>query len=139
MLDRWKSFASGWSSHEADQPGVAFGNAGIGQTERMASSGIVRAYNAGEGWGVIDGPDVAGGCWVHFSVIVMDGYRQLFQGQSVSFRAEAATQDGFAYRAVKVWTGDTEPDDQRREDAEPNAYHSTLALTFDEPRGTSRG
>src|SRR4051812_48391655 len=102
----------------------------------MTRSGIVRTYNADEGWGVIDGPDVPGGCWVHFSVLAMDGYRQLTPGQRVSFRAEAAAQDGFAYRAAKVWTSDTEPDDQQRNDASSGAYHSTLTLTFHEPPGT---
>src|SRR4051812_10864714 len=74
------------------------------QTGPMTSVGSVRTFNADEGWGVIDGPDVPGGCWVHFSAIAMDGYRELARGQRVSFRAEAASQDGFAYRAVKVWT-----------------------------------
>ncbi len=98
----------------------------------MASSGTVRAYSTDEGWGIIDGPDVPGGCWVHFSVIAMDGYRYLVAGQTVSFRAESGAQDGFAYRAVKVWTGDTEAVELRREDAESTAYDSTLALTVDD-------
>ena len=72
----------------------------------MTGSGVVRSFDAEEGWGVIDGPDVPGGCWVHFSAIAMTGYRELAAGQTVSFRAEAADQDGFAFRAVKVWTGD---------------------------------
>lgn len=75
----------------------------------MASIGVVRTYHLDEGWGVIDGPDAPGGCWVHFSAIAMDGIRQLAAGQRVSFLAEAAAQDGFAYRATKVWTTDTEP------------------------------
>jgi CspA family cold shock protein len=96
----------------------------------VASSGCVRVYNAAEGWGVIDGPDVPGGCWVHFSVVAADG--QLTPGQTVSFRAEEGTQDGFAYRAVKVWTDDTEPADKQPEDVATGPYHSTLTLTFDE-------
>ncbi|HTF10331.1 MAG TPA: cold shock domain-containing protein [Asanoa sp.] len=98
----------------------------------MTSSGVVRAYTADEGWGVVDGPDVPGGCWVHFSAITGDEPRQLAEGQRVWFRAEAVAQDGFAYRAVKVWSGDTEPDDQRPEDRASDAYRSTLTLTFDE-------
>jgi CspA family cold shock protein len=97
----------------------------------MTSVGSVRAFDADEGWGVIDGPDVPGGCWVHFSAIAMDGYRQLTPGQHVSFRAEAASQDGFAYRAVKVWTGDVEPPDQPQDRSA--AYRSSLTLTFDPP------
>jgi CspA family cold shock protein len=100
----------------------------------MTSVGSVRTFDADEGWGVIDGPDVPGGCWVHFSAIAMDGYRELMLGQHVSFRAEAASQDGFAYRAVKVWTGDIEPADQPRTPRRSAAYHSSLTLTFDPPR-----
>ncbi|WP_433342591.1 cold shock domain-containing protein [Micromonospora sp. CA-111912] len=118
---------------------LVLGDVGSGrQTDQMTGLGIVRAYSDDEGWGIIDGPDVPGGCWVHFSAIATNGYRQLSPGQSVSFLAEAAVQDGFAYRAVKVWTDDTEPNDQRREDVESNAYRSTLTLTFDESPRTDR-
>jgi cold shock protein len=80
------------------------------QTWEMTSNGSVRVFDADEGWGVIDGPDVPGGCWVHFSAIASEGYRQLSAGERVSFRAIPADQDGFAFRAVKVWTGEVEPD-----------------------------
>jgi CspA family cold shock protein len=99
----------------------------------MTSFGSVRTYDAAAGWGVLDGPDVPGGCWVHFSAIAADGYRQLEPGQHVSFRAEAAQQDGFAFRAVKVWTGDTEPPDADQERIRSAAYDSAMTLTFDEP------
>ncbi len=100
----------------------------------MASIGSVRRFDADEGWGVVDGPDVPGGCWVHFSAIVGDGYRQLSAGQRVSFHAEAASQDGFAFRAVKVWTGEAEPaggPDAAERDS--GGYHSMLILTVDGP------
>jgi CspA family cold shock protein len=99
-------------------------------TEPVTSSGVVRFYRAEEGWGVIDGPDVPGGCWVPFSAIAGD--RQLIDGQRVSFRAEAAEQDGYEYRAVKVWTGATEPDDTRPDDTATDAYTSALTLSFDD-------
>jgi cold shock protein len=107
---------------------------GFGQTRPMTSVGSVRHFDADEGWGVIDGPDVPGGCWVHFSVIAVDGYRALARGQRVSFRAEIANQDGFAYRAVKVWTDAVEPADQPCTPRSSAAYSSTLTLTFDPPR-----
>jgi cold shock protein len=98
----------------------------------MTSDGSVRLFHADEGWGVIDGPDVPGGCWVHFSAIAVDGYRELTSGQHVSFRYEVASQDGFAYRAVKVWTDDVEPPDEpRTRGGNSAAYRSTLTLTFD--------
>ena len=99
----------------------------------MTSVGSVRAFDADEGWGVIDGPDVPGGCWVHFSALAMDGYRMLVAGQQVSFRAEAVSQDGFAYRAVKVWMGGAEPVDRDRTESGSAGYHSRLTLTFDTP------
>ncbi|MEH1169252.1 cold shock domain-containing protein [Micromonospora sp. CPCC 205539] len=98
----------------------------------MTSVGSVRTFSADEGWGVIDGPDVPGGCWVHFSAIATDGYRQLTPGQPVSFRAEAVGQDGFAFRAAKVWTGDVEPPEAPKQHGTSVAYHSTLTLTFDD-------
>jgi cold shock protein len=97
----------------------------------VTSTGVVREYHSEEGWGVIDGPDVPGGCWVHFSAIAMDGYRELTAGQAVSFRAEMAKQDGYRYRAVKAWTGETEPDDVVS-DSSSGAYWSELTITFDQ-------
>jgi len=96
----------------------------------MASIGVVREYHADDGWGIIDGPDVPGGCWVHFMAIAMDGYRQLTPGEPVWFHAEAANQDGYAFRALKAWTDSTEPPDLRSDSV---AYRSTLTLTFDDP------
>lgn len=63
----------------------------------------------------------------------LDGYRKLACGQHVLFRTKVASQDGFAYRAVKVWTGDEEPADQPRTQRSSIAYHSSLTLTFDPP------
>jgi CspA family cold shock protein len=97
-----------------------------------ASTGSVRVFHADEGWGVLDGPDVPGGCWVSFSAIVMDGYRALTAGQAVSLRWERGEQDGFDFRAVKVWTGTTEPD-VPPPTGPSAAYGSWLTLTFDEP------
>jgi tRNA(adenine34) deaminase len=98
---------------------------GARQADRSEEQGFVRGWNADEGWGVLDGPGVPGGCWAHFSAIVADGYRQLSPGQTVSFRFEPGPQDGFAYRAVKVW-----PDGPEQPSA---AYQSTLTLTSDDP------
>lgn len=103
------------------------------QTGPMVSVGSVRVFDADEGWGVIDGPDVPGGCWVHFSTLAMDGYRKLTPGQQVSFRAEPKSQDGFPYRAVKVWTGGTEPPGQSRITTGSTGYHSWLVVTSDPP------
>jgi CspA family cold shock protein len=115
-------------------PGSRPGGDAVGQTGDMADGGVVREFHADEGWGVVDGPAVPGGCWVHFSAIAMSGFRQLTAGQHVWFRAEPAEQDGFKFRAVKVWTEDSEPvgppGPQRSSEG---AYHSDVVLTFDQP------
>ncbi|BCY08972.1 hypothetical protein L3i22_040600 [Actinoplanes sp. L3-i22] len=80
----------------------------------VAGSGVVREFHVDEGWGVVDGPAIPGGCWVHFSAIAVGGFRQLTEGQHVWFRAEAAEQDGFNFRAVKVWTENVKPADPSR-------------------------
>lgn len=71
----------------------------------MISQGVVRDFRAEVGWGVVDGPDVPGGCWVHFSAIVMGGYRQLTPGQRVSFHAEVADHSEVAWSVMSRRTG----------------------------------
>jgi cold shock protein len=68
-------------------------------------SGVVRTFDPDEGWGVIDAPEVPGGCFVHFSAIQMDGYRVLTAGQRVRFRFEHLDflQDGCRYLALAAW------------------------------------
>ena len=62
----------------------------------------VRTWHADEGWGVLDSTDTPGGCWAHFSVVEMDGYRALTEGQVVHLEWEWAHQDGFAFPATRV-------------------------------------
>ncbi|WP_307828139.1 cold shock domain-containing protein [Nocardioides sp. SYSU D00038] len=63
---------------------------------------VVRQWDESEGWGVLDAPEVPGGCWVHYSHIEMHGYKRLVAGQRVDLDWEAPGQDGFDYRAVQV-------------------------------------
>ena len=51
-------------------------------------AGVVRRFDADEGWGVIVAPDVPGGCFVYFSGIESSGYRELRAGQKVRFTYE---------------------------------------------------
>lgn len=69
------------------------------------TAGVVTSFDADEGWGVIEAPEVPGGCFVHFSSIQMTGYRELEAGQRVRFTFEQLgfLQDGYAYRAQAVW------------------------------------
>jgi CspA family cold shock protein len=77
--------------------------------DHMISHGVVREWDDDQGFGVIDSPDTPGGCWAHFSSIVMDGYRCLIAGDPVAFTCEAGPQDGYDYRAVLVWPPGAEP------------------------------
>ena len=65
-------------------------------------SATVRSFDPELGWGVLDAVDTPGGCWVHWSVVQVDGYRSLEPGQKVTVDWEAGDQDGYRYRAVGV-------------------------------------
>ncbi|MFC6023151.1 cold-shock protein [Plantactinospora solaniradicis] len=102
----------------------------------MAIVGVLREFDSDRGWGVIDAPETPGGCWVHFSAIAAPGFRALAAGQQVYLRAENADQDGYAYRAVKVWTGGPGEPPDRIPDSDPGArpaYRSTLTIVYDDP------
>ena len=66
--------------------------------------GTVKFFRADKGWGAISSPDIPDGsdAWVHFSVIAMDGFRELAAGDRVEFSYEQAQQDSFRYRATVV-------------------------------------
>ena len=69
----------------------------------VAVEGVVREWHPDQGWGVIDSAETAGGCWAHFSHLAVPGYRELATGQAVALEWEPADQDGYAYRATRVW------------------------------------
>jgi CspA family cold shock protein len=99
----------------------------------VAGLGVVREFHPDDGWGVIDGDDVPGGCWVSFAVIRMDGYRELTPAEPVRFTFEQVRdQDGYAYRATAVWPlagggGDV------ASPGSSTAYRSSLQLRYDSP------
>ncbi|WP_197687779.1 MULTISPECIES: cupin domain-containing protein [unclassified Nocardioides] len=88
----------------------------------MRTTGTVRSWSDGEGWGVIDSPDTPGGCWAHFSALRMDGFKGLVPGQAVVLDCEEAAQDGYDFRATVVWPGGTPA---------TSAYSSGLDVTLD--------
>ena len=106
----------------------------------MTSRGKVRVWHAEEGWGVLDSAATPGGCWAHFSAVLVPGYRALDTGGAVEFTFEAAEQDGYAFRAVEVWPAEQAPVRSHNEvSGASSAYQSTLTLTFDnedETRGS---
>jgi CspA family cold shock protein len=99
---------------------------------------VVRTWLPDEGWGVIDSPDTPGGCWAHFSSVLVPGYRALTAGQSVTFDYESAEQDGYHFRAIEVWPADQKPVRSRYEISASDAYRSTLTVESDQPEEPGR-
>lgn len=66
------------------------------------TSAIVREWHEELGWGVLESDETPGGCWAHFSVVEMDGYRTLEVGTRVDLTWESPGQDGYEFRAVRV-------------------------------------
>ncbi|WP_221633994.1 hypothetical protein [Nocardioides luti] len=99
----------------------------------------MRVWHAGDGWGVLDSDATPGGCWAHYSSVLVPGYRSLSAGQAVGFTFEAPGQDGFDFRAVEVWPLDSGRGEAVVEAAGPGgaAYSSTLDLSFED--GSSGG
>ena len=103
----------------------------------MTSVGTVRLWHAEEGWGVIDSAATPGGCWAHYSAVLVPGYRSLEAGAAVAFTFEVAEQDGYSFRAVGVWSGEQSPVRGADEVAGTSStYRSALTLTFDDDDGT---
>lgn len=98
----------------------------------METTGTVRVWNDEEGWGVFDSAQTPGGCWAHCADIAMYGYRTLQPGHAVTFEWEAADQDGFGFRATRAWPAGTEPVPAAPPTDGGGAYHSGLAITFDD-------
>jgi CspA family cold shock protein len=71
----------------------------------MTVRATVRDWHEAEGWGVVDSVETPGGCWTHFSVVDVVGYRRLVPGQPVDLDWESPGQDGYAYRALRVVPG----------------------------------
>jgi CspA family cold shock protein len=55
-------------------------------------SGTVKWFNAAKGFGFIADEDGGEDVFVHFSVIRMEGFRQLEQHQRVEYEAEATAK-----------------------------------------------
>ena len=93
----------------------------------MSESGIIRRWTDG-GWGVIDSPSVPGGCWAHFSLLASGSFWEPAPGDPVGFEFEAVNQDGFRFRATRVWPAGSEPVDDQ---PEPPGHAYTSELTID--------
>jgi CspA family cold shock protein len=99
-------------------------------TDVVGVRAVVRLWDDDEGWGVADADEVPGGCWVGFAQVAVEGYRRLTPGASVTLEFEEADQDGYAYRARRVWPWGSEPYEPPAQ-SDGAAYSSTLRLDFD--------
>lgn len=97
----------------------------------METTGTLRCWHAGEGWGVIDSEQTPGGCWAHFADVAVRGYRSLHPGQEVALEWEVAEQDGYSFRATRVWMVGTEPAADEPVTVSGDGYHSGLSIRFD--------
>ena len=72
-----------------------------GRLSPVETVGVVRSFDLEEGWGVLDSPDVPGGCFVHYSDVDEPRHGELRPGQRVRFKFEQPgfLQDGYEYRA----------------------------------------
>lgn len=99
------------------------------------ASGTVVWWSSGEGWGVLRSEDVPGNVFCHFFAVQMLGYRDLVAGEPVTFTWEVAEQDGYHFRAVKVFRGhDLDGTEDWAEESTPTdnpAYRSSLTIDFD--------
>ena len=94
------------------------------------ATGVVSEWRDEEGWGVLDSDETPGGCWAHFSVLRMAGYRRALPGQTVVFTYEAGAQDGYGYRALDV-TIDGVPSQEPEHRASSPGYVSAFRIKKD--------
>lgn len=97
-------------------------------------TGQVLVWHGEEGWGVLTADTFPHNVWAHFSAIQADGFRELTAGEAVTFTAEQAEQDGYRWRAVRVWSGEgtqapTAPAD---DDEDGSGFTSSLTVTSDD-------
>lgn len=97
-----------------------------------ATVGTVRTWHEDQGWGVIDSDATPGGCWVLFSAVHVPSPRTLEVGAAVHLEWERADQDGYAFRATRVWPVGRPPvDDVIRVEGPSAGYASRLEIRFD--------
>ncbi len=66
------------------------------------SNGTVKWFNAEKGYGFIADDNGGDDVFVHFSAIMVDGYKTLSEGQKVTFETEVDPKNSAKLRAVDV-------------------------------------
>ncbi|WP_200938867.1 hypothetical protein [Modestobacter sp. Leaf380] len=95
---------------------------------------VVQTWDDVEGWGVCSAEEFPGGCWVHYSVLAVPGFRRLTAGDTVWLVAEVGEQDGYDFRATRCCPVGVSFDAEGEQvsQASSEAYMSRLHLSFDE-------
>ena len=66
------------------------------------NNGTVKWFNAEKGYGFISDDNGGDDVFVHFSAIMIDGYKTLNEGQKVTFDTEVDPKNSAQLRAVNV-------------------------------------
>ncbi len=66
------------------------------------NNGTVKWFNAQKGFGFITDDATGKDVFVHFSAIMVDGFKTLEEGQKVNFDTETDPKDSSKLRAVNV-------------------------------------
>lgn len=66
------------------------------------NNGTVKWFNESKGFGFISNDDGSGDVFVHFSSIQSEGFKNLMEGQKVSYDVEPDPKDNRKMRAVNV-------------------------------------
>lgn len=96
----------------------------------MSDSGIVHSWSGEDGWGVIEASVTPGGCWAGFSDLATNHFWEPRAGDRVEFDWEGAEQDGYQFRATRVWPFGSSPWEQQ-EEPPGVGYTSGLGIEFD--------
>ena len=64
--------------------------------------GTVKWFNAEKGYGFISNDDGSGDVFVHYSSIMIEGYKTLNEGQKVSFDTEQDPKNASKLKAINV-------------------------------------
>ncbi|OHV41064.1 hypothetical protein BCD49_38965 [Pseudofrankia sp. EUN1h] len=108
-----------------------------GGTSDATSRGTVREWSNEDGWGVIDSLETPGGCWIHFSHLLIAGYRGLRAGEQVELDWETPGQDGYPYRAVRTWPAGQQPVEPLITSRGEGGFRSTLTISWDDDSGST--
>lgn len=66
------------------------------------NNGTVKWFNESKGYGFISNDDGSDDVFVHFSSIMVDGFKTLAEGQKVTFDVEQDPKNASKLRAINV-------------------------------------